>query len=82
VQAHLDHAVTLDPSRPEYHRASLHWDRGLNAGAGGFLAISTGNQASSRLLSMRSVNALLELPQGEDVLPAGTVVTALLIGDL
>ena len=82
VRAQLGQALALDPSRPEYHRASLRWDSGLNAGAGGFLAVSTGNQASSRLLSMRSVNALLVLPQAEGVLPAGTSVTALLIGDL
>jgi len=82
VQAHLGQALVLDPYRPEYHRASLRWDRDLNGGAGGFLAISTGNQASSRLLSMRSVNALLELPQSAGVLPAGAIVTALLIGDL
>ncbi len=44
----------------------------LHEGRGGLLADSTGNQASSRLLSMRSANALLELPQGEGVLAAGS----------
>jgi hypothetical protein len=42
---------------------------------------STGNQASSRLLSMRSANALLELPQGEGrplAAVRAAVVTALL----
>lgn len=39
-------------------------------------------QGSSRLLSMRSANALLELPQGNGVLPAGTLVSSLIIGDL
>ena len=52
------------------------------AGQGGFVAASTGNQASSRLLSMRSANALLELPAGSGVLPQGAPVDALLIGDL
>ncbi|HAJ35607.1 MAG TPA: hypothetical protein DCL15_07925, partial [Chloroflexi bacterium] len=62
--------------------AVIRWDATLHAGRGGFIAESTGNQASSRLLSMRSANALLEVPQGEGVLAAGSIVTALLIGDL
>lgn len=48
----------------------------------GWWAYSTGNQISSRLLSARSANALLELPQAAGVLKAGTVVSALLIDDL
>jgi gephyrin len=80
VQAHLAQSLRLDPERPEYHRAALHWDGGLNGGDGGYLAVSTGSQASSRLLSMRTANALLELPQAEGELAAGAVVWALLIG--
>ena len=80
VQAHLAQPLRLDPERPEYHRAALHWDSGLNDGNGGYLAVSTGSQASSRLLSMRTANALLELPQAEGELPVGAVVGALLIG--
>lgn len=79
VQAHLSHPLKLDPYRPEYHRTTLHWGQHLNNGQGGYLATSTGSQASSRLLSMRSANALLELPQAEGELPAGAVVPALLI---
>lgn len=82
VQVHLAQPLRLDPERPEYHRASVHWDMGLNQGRGGYLAASTGSQASSRLLSMRSANALLELPAGAGVVEAGVVVTALVIGDL
>lgn len=81
VQAHLAQPLPLDAYRPEYHRATLTWDQSLNSGQGGYLASSTGSQASSRLLSMRSANALLELPQTEGVLPAGAVVSALWIGD-
>lgn len=44
------------------------------------MAKSTGGQRSSRLLSMRSANALLELPQASGSLPIGSQVTALLIG--
>ena len=82
VQVTLTQALPLDADRPEYHRAVLRWDATLHAGCGGFRAESTGSQASSRLLSMRSANALLELPQGEGVLAAGSSVTALLIGEL
>jgi gephyrin len=78
IQVRLAQPLPLDPYRPEYHRAVARWD----AGAGCFVAASTGNQASSRLLSMRSANVLLELPQGEGVLPAATAVDALLIGEI
>ena len=80
VQAQLAQPLPLDAYRPEYHRATLRWEPSLNDGRGGYLAISTGSQASSRLLSMRSANALLELPQAEGMLAAGTLVTALVIG--
>lgn len=82
VQACLSQPLPLDPDRPEYHRATLRWDPGLNDCRGGFWAKSTGSQSSSRLLSMRSANALLELPQRAGILEAGSMVTALLIGDM
>jgi len=82
VQVCLSQPLRLDAYRPEYHRATVRWESSLHEGRGALLADSTGNQASSRLLSMRSANALLELPQGEGVLEAGTTVTALLIGDM
>lgn len=69
----------MDPERPEYHRAIAHWAEGL---PGELRASSTGGQISSRLLSLRSANVLLEIPQAEGVLPAGTVVSALIMGDL
>lgn len=46
-----------------------------------FVAESTGHQMSSRLLSMKSANALLELPASDGVISAGTAVTAILISD-
>ena len=82
VQAHLSEPLPLDPERPEYHRATLRWEQTLNDGRGGFAATSTGSQASSRLLSLRTANALLELPASEGRLKAGAVVDALLIGEL
>ena len=82
IQAFIEQALPLDSYRPEYHRATATWDRTLNEGRGGYRAASTGVQVSSRLLSMRTANVLLELPQAEGVLPAGSVVSALVIGDL
>lgn len=82
VQVTLQQPLHLDPHRPEYHRAVVRWEPTLHDGRGAFLADSTGNQASSRLLSMRAANALLELPQGQETLAAGSTVTALLIGDI
>ncbi len=78
VKARLAQPLPLDAYRPEYHRATLTWD----ADQACFTAASTGIQASSRLLSMRTANALLALPQIEGTLPAGELVDALLIGDL
>jgi gephyrin len=65
--------MELDPERPEYHRCVIRW------GTGGFIAESTGKQTSSRLLSMRSANALLKLPQSEGILPAGSIVNAIVL---
>ena len=46
-----------------------------------FVAESTGHQMSSRLLSMKSANALLELPASGSVISSGTPVSAILISD-
>lgn len=81
VQAVLEQPLPLDAYRPEFHRATLRWDAALHDGCGGYRALSTGSQTSSRLLSLRTANALLELPQAEGELPAGAVVSALWIGD-
>ena len=51
--------LPLDAQRPEYHRVWLSW----SDSRGAFVAKSTGGQRSSRLLSMRSANGLLLLPQ-------------------
>lgn len=47
-----------------------------------FVAESTGHQMSSRLLSMRSANALLELPATGNVLSPGTSVSAVIVSDI
>ncbi|KAG5239283.1 molybdopterin biosynthesis protein [Salix suchowensis] len=66
--------IKADPVRPEYHRAIIRWKANDGSGNPGFVAESTGHQMSSRLLSMKSANALLELPATGSVLPAGTSV--------
>lgn len=81
VHATTTKAIRLDPQRPEYHRVALAWEGpGPDCRTGRWVATSTGGQVSSRLLSMRSATALLELPQQEGILAAGSVVPALLIG--
>lgn len=69
--------LKLDAERPEYHRARLSTDLIP-------VAQSTGDQRSSRLLSMRSSNALLCLPQGgaKSVVYPGEVITAIVTGPL
>jgi len=89
VWCRLNGALKMDPERPEYHRVTLQYSRcpvadmkDVDPAAYEWWAISTGNQISSRLLSARSANALVEVPQAVGTLPAGTRVSALLIDDL
>ncbi|KAK9734658.1 hypothetical protein RND81_04G155200 [Saponaria officinalis] len=82
VHARLEHPIKTDPARPEFHRAIIKWKFNDGSGSPGFVAESTGQQMSSRLLSMKSANALLELPAGGILLPAGTSVSAIVISDL
>eukprot|EP00211_Chloroparvula_japonica_P004709 CAMPEP_0119124278 /NCGR_PEP_ID=MMETSP1310-20130426/3949_1 /TAXON_ID=464262 /ORGANISM="Genus nov. species nov., Strain RCC2339" /LENGTH=658 /DNA_ID=CAMNT_0007114203 /DNA_START=40 /DNA_END=2016 /DNA_ORIENTATION=- len=75
VQVALAHAFRTDPERPEYHRAITRWDAERRE----YVAQSTGHQASSRLLSLRSANALLCLPAQKEALRAGEKVDAILL---
>lgn len=80
AKARLDCDVELD-IRPEYHRCVLDW----STSDGLPLAHSTGNQISSRLLSMRSANALLVLPGSTSELRRvnhGDLVDAIVIGQI
>jgi gephyrin len=77
VTVQLEAPLAMDPERPEYHRAILD-DAGSRGGP--VVARSTGNQRSSRLMSMKSANALLCLPQGSGTLPAGSHVPAIITG--
>lgn len=74
----LAQSFSLDPSRPEYHRATLRWNQNAQMP----VATSTGNQISSRLLSMRNANVLLELPKGQGVIEAGSIVSAIILSDM
>jgi molybdopterin molybdotransferase len=76
VAAELGHEIRPDPFRVEYQRASLTWEEHR------FVARTTGLQSSSRLMSIVGANALLELQAGTQVLPAGTMVQALLLANL
>lgn len=74
----LQKDIKLDP-RPEYQRAKLSWQPDDDIP----VAISTGSQCSSRLLSMRTANILLQLPARSDSLThlkKNTIVTGLVIG--
>ncbi|CAI5731075.1 unnamed protein product [Peronospora destructor] len=74
VHAVLTHSIKLDAQRPDFHRATLMWDCRLYK----FVAISTGRQVSSRLLSCRNANALLCLPKGTEM-HEGDAVEALVL---
>ncbi|MCC7370528.1 MAG: molybdopterin molybdotransferase MoeA [Chloroflexi bacterium] len=76
VRVTLAHDIQPDAGRLEYHRATVRWQDGT------LLATSTGKQTSSRLITMVGANALLEVPSGTALLPAGTELPALLTGDL
>ncbi|KAI4382195.1 hypothetical protein MLD38_008190 [Melastoma candidum] len=81
VQARLQQSIRTDPSRPEYHRSIIRWLENDGSGNPGFVAESTGHQMSSRLLSMKSANALLVLPATGEVIPTGSRVSAIVISD-
>jgi molybdopterin molybdotransferase len=76
VAVRLEHEIRPDAVRLEYQRATVRWD------GDGYIAHTTGLQSSSRLLSIVGANALLEIEAGEQSLPAGTIVQALLLANL
>ncbi|KAF7831565.1 molybdopterin biosynthesis protein CNX1 [Senna tora] len=82
VKARLHQPIKADPIRPEYYRAIVTWNNNDGTGSPGFVAESTGRQTSSRLLSMKSANAFLELPAAGKVISAGTPVSAIIVSDL
>ncbi|CAG5134813.1 unnamed protein product, partial [Candidula unifasciata] len=78
MKVKVDQDLALD-ARPEYHRAVLTFDKGEVAPT----AHTTGNQISSRLLSMSSASVLMVLPPISDTLSCikkGSLVDAIVIG--
>ncbi|KAI4129492.1 MAG: hypothetical protein LQ338_002209 [Usnochroma carphineum] len=71
----VEHDVSLDPKRSEYHRVVVTAGRDE-----GLKATSTGGQRSSRVGSLKSANGLLCLPAREGKVGKGEKVEALLMG--
>lgn len=92
VPVFLAHDFPLDPVRTEYHRAIVTFEANPESSLNGsMVATSTGGQRSSTVGSMKSANALLEMPpemevEGSNdrkkVLKRGTRVMALLVAGL
>ncbi len=59
--------------RTEYQRVSLTRDKGE------LVALSTGSQSSSRLMSLAGAHALVKVPPGNAGIAAGTVVDAIIL---
>lgn len=76
VRVRLEEAIHPSPNRPEYQRVVVRAENG------DLLARSTGSQLSSRLLSLRSANALLLVPSGEQPYAAGETLEAILTGPI
>ena len=79
LTSQLEHPISLDP-RPEYQRAVVNWSPSPDYQFPS--ASTTGSQCSSRLLSMRSADVLLQLPariEARAKLEAGAVVRALML---
>jgi len=77
ITVSLGHEFRVDPQRTEYHRAVVRVTK-----KGELKAVSTGGQRSSKVGSLKSANALLCLPAGENALGEGEMVEALLMGRL
>ncbi|KAJ4512070.1 hypothetical protein HRR83_006023 [Exophiala dermatitidis] len=79
VKVKLSSRIRCDKSRVEYHRVVVSVDP---ADPKLLVARSTGFQRSSRVGSLATANALLELPQREGWLEAGDECEALMMGML
>ncbi|PMP81072.1 MAG: molybdopterin molybdenumtransferase MoeA [Chloroflexus aggregans] len=76
VTVTLGQPVRPSPDRPEYQRIVVSYQEGK------LVAVTTGSQNSSRLLSLRGANGLLLVPAGDTIYPAGSTLPALLTGPL
>jgi len=77
VRVRLEAAMRCDEKREEYHRAVV-----IAKGEDGLWAVSTGGQRSSRIGSFKGANALVRLPSGGGMLEKGTLVDAMMMGQL
>lgn len=75
VDVTISRSFSKDPERPEYHRARIAYDDASNR----LVALSTGSQSSSRLMSMRSASSLVIVPAGTGQIAAGSSLPAHLI---
>ena len=86
MRLHIQHGHVIDPANGVDRFADVCIAEGMIVSVGavpeGFVADSTGVQASHRLLSLRSANGLLLMPQRPGYCEAGTVLECLLIGPL
>eukprot|EP00026_Physarum_polycephalum_P005195 Phypoly_transcript_05225.p1 GENE.Phypoly_transcript_05225~~Phypoly_transcript_05225.p1 ORF type:complete len:667 (-),score=107.75 Phypoly_transcript_05225:4-1980(-) len=78
VQARITSEFRMDFERADYHRVSLEWNEKERC----FNAVSTGIQASCRLLSMKTSNGLAIIPKGNGSLPSGSFVPVIITGPL
>ena len=76
VKVRVAGKIKCDKQRTEYHRVSVAVDKG----DGRLVAKSTGMQRSSRVGSLASANALLELPMRDGVVEEGGECEALMMG--
>ena len=68
-------SVARDAHRVDYHRCTVYFD----SKRAGLVAVSTGNQQSSRLMSAANANAMMIVQPGEKRVEHGERVDALLI---
>jgi molybdopterin molybdotransferase len=71
VRLGYDARATAD--RTEYQRVTLRRD------GSGLVAVSTGSQSSSRLMSLAGAHALVRIPPGDQGIGQGTVVEAMVL---
>ena len=71
VRLGYDARATAD--RTEYQRVTLRRE------GGDLIAVSTGSQSSSRLMSLAGAHALVRIPAGDQGIDAGTIVEAIIL---
>lgn len=78
ISVEITKDIRMDSRFERYHRCVAYWDKGKSR----FIGHDTGPQRGSRLLSSKSANCFLRIPQKEGVLKRGSMVKALVIGPL